>query len=314
MELLAAIGLDHFEPARVSVGVTDADRVEIARRLREAWPGRAGRKSKVRVGQAVSSRRIGAAFRRRPTDDAEVLHAGRFGDESPLLAVHLGAGTSAKRWPPAHWNALLARFLGDGWRVVIVGGADDAVPADHRPAHPNFRDWTGRLAVTQTAAVLERADLFIGADSGPAHLASCAGVPSVILFSGTNRARQWRPWSRRSLVLKHRVGCRPCHHKTCPLADHPCMEGLAPDRVYRAAPGGGTACTATRRPIHRSDPHRRIAMLKKMRRNWSRIDVKAWIALAWAVGFGLLYAEMVLRTKAPAVWMAARRWISRYLA
>lgn len=134
-----------------------------------------------------------------------------------------------------HWRGLVARFLDAGWRVVVVGGAEDAGLSAHLADHPDLRDWTDRLAVTETAALLERADLFVGSDSGPAHLAACAGVPSVILFSGTNRVRQWRPWSRRSLVIRRRVACRPCHHKACPLADHPCLAGMEPERVYRAA-------------------------------------------------------------------------------
>ncbi len=89
--------------------------------------------------------------------------------------------------------------------------------------HDRLRDWTGTMTVAQTTAFLERADLFIGADSGPAHLAASAGTLSVILFSGTNQPRQWRPWSRHSLVLRHRVPCHPCHQKVCPLAGHPCM-------------------------------------------------------------------------------------------
>src|SRR5262249_33993890 len=97
----------------------------------------------------------------------------------------------------------------------------------------NLQDWTGRMTVTQTAALLERADLFIGADSGPSHLAASAGILSVILFSGTNWVRQWRPWSRRSLVLRNPVECGPCHQKVCPVVGHPCMSGLAPERFYR---------------------------------------------------------------------------------
>ena len=119
--------------------------------------------------------------------------------------------------------------------MIVVGGVDDLEPASALEPHDNLLDWTGRLSVTQTAALLERADLFIGADSGPSHLAASAGLPSVILFSGTNRVAQWRPWSRRSLVLRHSVPCGPCHQKVCPLAAHPCMTGLDPDRVYRAA-------------------------------------------------------------------------------
>jgi len=60
-------------------------------------------------------------------------------------------------------------------------------------------------------------------------------VPSVVLFSGTNLRRQWRQWSRRTLVLHSRVRCRPCHLKTCPIASHPCMRGIGPARVHAAA-------------------------------------------------------------------------------
>jgi heptosyltransferase-2 len=168
-------------------------------------------------------------------DSPDWLHAGRFQSLPPLIAVHLGAGTSAKRWPARAWKALIERFLDAGWRVIMIGGPDDLPHGSNLESHDRLRDWTGTLSVTETTALLERADFFIGADSGPAHLAASAGTLSLILFSGTNQARQWRPWSRHALTLKARVACRPCHQKTCPLADHPCMTGLTPDRVYRAA-------------------------------------------------------------------------------
>jgi ADP-heptose:LPS heptosyltransferase len=240
LALLDCLGLPQDPPARVRVHATDRDRVRVAQALREAWPGRSGR-GLARVGAALAHQ--GAGRPRRPTsqatpqawDEPDSLHAGRFGDSAPLLAVHLGAGAPAKRWPTRHWRDLVGRFLDDGWRVIAVGGPDDVPAASTLGTHARFRDWTGRLAVPETAALLERADLFIGSDSGPAHLAASASTASVILFSGTNRPRQWRPWSRRSLVLRQNVSCRPCHHKACPLADHPCMAGLGPDRVYRAA-------------------------------------------------------------------------------
>jgi heptosyltransferase-2 len=167
--------------------------------------------------------------------EADWLHAGRFGSSPPLLAVHVGAGTSAKRWPLGHWNTLIQRFILDGWRVIVVGGPEDPPASSVLEPHERLRDWTGKLTVTQTTALLERADLFIGADSGPAHLAASAGTLSVVLFSGTNQPRQWRPRSRYSLILRNRVACQPCHQKICPLAGHPCMSGLDPDRVFRAA-------------------------------------------------------------------------------
>ncbi|WP_435016462.1 glycosyltransferase family 9 protein [Tundrisphaera sp. TA3] len=235
LALLAKLDAPADLPARVRVHATDRDRARVARRLRDAWPvARAASRVPARVGRKGTS-----DFRSHPNlpdDDAPGwLHAGRFGEAAPMLAVHLGAGAAAKRWPARHWRELIGRFLQDGWRVVMVGGPDDVATAATVAPHAGLRDWTGRLALAETVALMERADLFIGSDSGPAHLAASTALPSVILFSGTNRPRQWRPWSRRALVLRQKVACRPCHHKACPLADHPCMSGLAPDRVHRAA-------------------------------------------------------------------------------
>lgn len=253
LALAKALGLSlpESERPRVTVSVSDRDRARVARLLREAWPSRPMTRRILRTEAKAAS--ITASSRssllnplpvspgplEHPFHEADFdpdhLHAGRFGEPAPLLAVHLGAGTAAKRWPLHHWRSLLTRFLSDGWRILIVGGAEDAMLSERLPDHENLRDWTGLLLVTETTALLERADLFIGADSGPAHLAACAGVPSVVLFSGTNRIDQWRPWSRYSLVLHHQVPCRPCHRKICPFADHPCMSGLTPELVFKRA-------------------------------------------------------------------------------
>ncbi len=243
LALLGRLGITPDVGARVEVFVHDDDRISIARRLSEAWPRRAGRRSEAFV--RVAGRRrlfenrlprvLSSTSQQAIADDADWLHADRFSALPPLLAVHLGAGNAAKRWPARAWKVLVARFLASGWRVVVVGGIDDMPLSSVLEPHDCLRDWTGTMTVAQTTALLERADLFIGADSGPAHLAASAGTLSVILFSGTNHAKQWRPWSRHSLVLRHRVPCHPCHQKVCPLAGHPCMAGLHPDRVYRGA-------------------------------------------------------------------------------
>jgi ADP-heptose:LPS heptosyltransferase len=235
LALVDCLGVRQEDPARVMVHLRDEDRRRVAQILGAAWPERPARRALNRVTVGASVRALHPATTARLRDDAESLHAGRFGETAPLLAVHLGAGTTAKRWPLRSWQDLLDRFLDDGWRVVVVGGEEDVASAQSLRPHDRLLDLTGTLAVTQTTALLERADLFLGADSGPAHLAAAAGVTSVVLFSGTNRPRQWRPYSRRTLVLRRSVPCRPCHRKVCPLADHPCLNGLTPDRVYRSS-------------------------------------------------------------------------------
>ncbi len=111
---------------------------------------------------------------------------------------------------------------------MVVGGQEDLPLSTVLEPHDRLRDWTGSLTVTQTTALLERADLFIGADSGPAHLAASAGTLSVILFSGTNQPRQWRPWSRHSLILRHRVPLPPVPPEGLPAGRPPLHVGPEP--------------------------------------------------------------------------------------
>ena len=157
---------------------------------------------------------------------------------SPRIVLHVGAGTAAKRWPAEHWRELIGRLVfHEQAQVVLVGGRQDRRIAQEilkhdRPA--GAIDCTGMLNVSELAVVLGSADLFVGADSGPAHLAATVGRPVVVLFSGTNNPRQWRPCGEQVTVIRNPVECSPCHAQCCPLPNHPCMRGLTPDSVARA--------------------------------------------------------------------------------
>lgn len=156
-------------------------------------------------------------------------------DDRPLYVFHLGAGTTAKTWPMEHWRELLGRVIVelDG-RVVLVGGRGDSAAARDVTEGlywPNVMDWTGRLTLDQLAAVCRRAALYIGADSGPAHLAAAVGTRSIVLFSGTNDAAQWKPHGEHVTVLRREVACAPCYAVSCPLAGHPCLRELTPAAV-----------------------------------------------------------------------------------
>ena len=168
----------------------------------------------------------------------------------PRVVLHVGAGTPAKTWPVEHWRELLGRIIvGHGARVILVGSRQDRNVADeilggppirwgmsHVPpmGWPGVADWTGRLSIVELAALLERADVLVGADSGPAHLAAAVGTPVVALFSGTNGPRQWQPCSEQVTVVRHPVDCSPCHRERCPRAGHPCMRLLRPRQVAAA--------------------------------------------------------------------------------
>jgi ADP-heptose:LPS heptosyltransferase len=175
--------------------------------------------------------RIGYEARRRAREVlAELRVVSR-----PLVVFHVGAGTAAKEWPVESWRELVGRAIVElGATVVLIGGQRDRYRAAQILEYrnwPGVADATGRLALVETAALLENCDAFVGCDSGPAHLAAAVDAPAIVLFSGTNHLDQWRPWGRRVSVLRHAVACSPCHSETCPLAAHPCMKGLNAQQV-----------------------------------------------------------------------------------
>jgi ADP-heptose:LPS heptosyltransferase len=169
----------------------------------------------------------------------------------PLMVLHVGAGTSAKRWSAEHWRELIGRLLlADDLCIVLVGSAAEGQCLG---AFRGLRNWCGKLSIDELTALIERADLLIGGDSAPAHLAAAVGTPALVLFSGTNRPEQWRPWGQRVRVLKHVTACSPCHRHHCPLADHPCLSGLPPATVLAAAQELLAISTNTqRRPLERT--------------------------------------------------------------
>ncbi|MBN2295510.1 MAG: glycosyltransferase family 9 protein [Pirellulales bacterium] len=164
-------------------------------------------------------------------------------EQTTRVALHVSAGTTAKRWPVEHWRTLLDMLKlsvpeNIQLQVVLIGGSADRQISRHIIGDRDLDgvvDLTGRLNVVELAALLQRVDLLIGGDSGPAHLAAAVGTPVVALFSGTNNHRQWQPCGPDVVVLRHPVDCSPCHRHQCPLAGHPCMHKLEPASVARAA-------------------------------------------------------------------------------
>jgi heptosyltransferase-2 len=157
--------------------------------------------------------------------------------KTPLVVMHIGAGTPAKRWPVAHW-CNLADWLREepGGSIILVGDTSDRSRARRIAAgRPHVADWTGRLTLMQFAALVREADLFVGCDSGPSHIAAALAVPSVVLFSGTNHWECWRPAGTGVCLLRQPVSCAPCHCKRCPVPGHPCMSGISAGAVWAAA-------------------------------------------------------------------------------
>ncbi|MEA2710963.1 MAG: heptosyltransferase [Phycisphaerales bacterium] len=212
LRLLAPIGIAGDEPPEGPVfPVTEEDRARAATMLREA-------------GLAANVKPI-------------IVHAG---SAQTVLA-------RAKRWPTEKYRELIAALRAEaGDRVIVVEGPDEAGVAAEIvgvPARAPMIRLSGPLG--EAAAMMERAELYVGTDSGLAHLAAAVGTPAVTIFAPADPDRVC-PYGYRDLVVQPPPPCGPCYlypwdaayPKMRCHADHRCIERVTVDSVMAAVRRG----------------------------------------------------------------------------
>ena len=131
------------------------------------------------------------------------------------IVVHAGSAQTvlarAKRWPTASYRELISALRREaGDRVVVVEGPDEAGVATEivgSEGDARVVRLTGSLG--EAAALLERAELYVGTDSGLAHLAAAVGTPAVTIFAPADPDRVC-PYGYRDLVVQPPPPCEPC--------------------------------------------------------------------------------------------------------
>lgn len=118
---------------------------------------------------------------------------------SPYAVIHPFASAPEKTWAAENFVAI-ARQLREAHLepVILAGPADDVAPFAEFQVYRN-------APLSQVKAVMSGAQLFVGNDSGPAHIAAAFGVPVVVLFGPSNPVT-WAPWRTEAQVLTSREG------------------------------------------------------------------------------------------------------------
>ncbi|HMI31253.1 MAG TPA: glycosyltransferase family 9 protein [Candidatus Limnocylindrales bacterium] len=158
-------------------------------------------------------------------------------DGVSVVTIHPGASWKPRAWRPENFaevaRQLLARFP---VRVCFVGSGDDLDIADR--IHALLPDARAHFffdsSLSETVALIERSALFIGNDSGIAHIAAACGTPVIALY-GPQDPRRFRPWSGRSVVLHKPVPCFPCKQTVCIRPENPCVNLITVEEVVRSA-------------------------------------------------------------------------------
>lgn len=169
-------------------------------------------------------------------------------DEKILVGIH--PGTSAfknhdkKRWPEASFAKLIDRLaleLRDG-DFLLFGGPEEKPLRDAIMSLVHYRKRVfpiDSVSIRQAASLMKNCRLFISNDSGPMHMATALGVPTVAIFGPTNPV--WvRPWGVKHRIVRLGLPCSPCfRYSPRPLRcvanyDYACLKDISVDFVFSA--------------------------------------------------------------------------------
>ena len=157
-------------------------------------------------------------------------------DHRPLACIHPCATKPYKQWDLDNFAQLAGQLVSHGWQVAIIGaGAGERGKVEAMMAKTSHAiiDAHSRLAIHELVALLQRAQLFIGNDSGPMHLASATGVKTLALFGPTELFR-WRPRAPNTTIITG-LPCAPeCRTEACTQSWR-CMRSITVAQVMAAA-------------------------------------------------------------------------------
>jgi ADP-heptose:LPS heptosyltransferase len=148
-----------------------------------------------------------------------------------FCVLHGGSGSAGKNWPFERFARIADMLRKTGKNIIWIKG-----PAESELQFPGNDSTVENARLSTLAALLQRAEMFLGNDSGVAHLAAAVGSPSLVLF-GPSDPKVWAPRGDRVRVLYNKVSCcSPCHMTgRLPRAcDRACLTGISVEEVLSA--------------------------------------------------------------------------------
>jgi ADP-heptose:LPS heptosyltransferase len=151
-----------------------------------------------------------------------------------LIAIHPGAGSKTKRWLAARFIELARRLAVQEKRklLVIEGPAEPGLARQivQTLSMPGVLS-SEAAPLDLLAAVIEKCNLFIGNDSGLAHLAAALDVPCLVLF-GPTAPGHWAPLGPHVRIVRNLQNCEGCAYGT---NHHTCLENITVEEIIPLA-------------------------------------------------------------------------------
>lgn len=151
-----------------------------------------------------------------------------------------GASIPHRRWPIEYWGTLIASLRERGMNIILLSGRGDAAIAEslHSLTGKTTTLVAGITTFVESIALISHASLFLGSDSGPAHIAGALGVPTLTLFVANKDGNSDYPSSPTRI---HPIGplvelCMPSELMepcvdSCNAPDAHCIKNITVDQV-----------------------------------------------------------------------------------
>ncbi|MDQ7781685.1 MAG: glycosyltransferase family 9 protein [Desulfomonilaceae bacterium] len=154
------------------------------------------------------------------------------GEGERVVYANPAARWSTKMWSVDAWARLADLFIGDLDAAVVLSGGPGDVPyidsiAERSQERPLIA--AGRLSLADAVALIDAADVYVGVDSGPMHIAAFTGTPVVALFGPTDPAKVGPYGTGHKVVRHHDLDCLACRKRSCD--NHRCLEEITPERI-----------------------------------------------------------------------------------
>lgn len=165
--------------------------------------------------------------------EAQLAEFGLSGGRCAVL--HYGTTWTTKLWSVENWQSLVRQFVAESDLTPLLtwGSDEERLAAERIAAAGSGRAviWP-RGTLPELVALLARASLVVGGDTGPIHIAAAVGTPTVSLYRVTDGQRNG-PRGERHILLQAPVDCSPCLRKECER-DRECSASIRPDSVWQA--------------------------------------------------------------------------------
>lgn len=156
--------------------------------------------------------------------------------QQPFALIHPSTAFETKQWATSNFARVVEELKNKQITSIAIAAPNESKVLEDlkRESKASLQTFTN-FTLPEITALASRAHLFVGNDSGIAHMAAAVRTPSVVIF-GSSNITHWGPWTDApNEVVSENMPCAPCHGYFCAEFEHPeCIRRVTVGKVMEA--------------------------------------------------------------------------------